>query len=873
MKYGETLRQRSIPEWGHYNVDYDDIKQLIKEHTTPGTGKALSIPGQGDSSAREFENNLFDIFADQHQRIDLFVKSKTGEIQRRLSHLSKQVHELSLRERRAGQRIHARRLERYGRIESEAVKAGDEIQSLSRFLGAQRIAFRKLLKKYKKWTGSETLESRFKEQIEDQPGNFLKADLGLLFDQWTEVLQAVRAPFQAGVRAQARGSEKDLTQTTAPYTRNLDTCAVVSEICNAIETGSEVDFDTALATLPLGPAGKKAVYWVHPDNLVELQVILLQHTRLYKHHAHGTPSASPYDTPSRGSLTPRRGSALNSDTGGDTGVLILDDLTRFAKEQSAITISDKEDAAGTVPEKATGSARWTAGGEVVVYVQEVPKDGNIAVESCYAARMKDKHLHAFLDVERPFPPRTSSETMDASNAVRSDSDVEQIDRVRRWLSTHPEVQPLVSIKYDRARFVALGNDSVHGSWATLDKNVVMRGALEDRASASRRQGAVDFPHVVLEVRQEGEHAGELIKVLDRSHLTERVRGFSLESHAVWTCCQPKQMPAPFWLPTLSKDIRKLPEAPRRTRRSSSNMGSTSQSTTPLFTSTSATSVTDGPDTGSSTALNSATTSVPSIPAQLESPPLSAFRKKRRRSYKQHPSSLQTDSSAPVQQRYWNEYDDPEESENENDAYILYIDPDAETPLSRIFRRLGNYFTRDPSPSRQRQPLLSHKSSLPDSEAADDSSSSEDDMPAVATRKRSYGTIGRRASPSRKHGRPLLSLLRSPPSPHHDLAVPLSAAQHARERTKLQAYTTSLVAAVVVLAVCFQLAATGRHRQATQVDAGIVFGAVASLLFAFAGAATFLTRKDRLARLHWAAVFGVFVVVCVANGVLLAWVVS
>ncbi|KAK5164006.1 hypothetical protein LTR04_002080 [Oleoguttula sp. CCFEE 6159] len=831
------------------NVDYDDIKQLIKEHTTLGTGKALSIPGQGDSSARDFENTLFDIFADQHQRIDLFVKSKTGEIQRRLNHLSKQIHELSLRGRRAGQQIHARRVERYGRIESEAVKAGDEIQSMSRFLSAQRTAFRKLLKKYKKWTGSETLESRFKEQIENQLGTFLKANLGLLFDQWTEVLQAVRAPFQADIRAQVRRSQKDPTQATTPNTRNPETSAIVSEIRSAIDTGSEVDFDTALATLPLGPAGKKAVYWVHPDNLVELQVILLQHTRLYKYHAHGTPSASPYDTPSRGSLTPRRGSVLNSETGGDTGVLILDDLARFAKEQSAITIGDKEDAAGAVPEKATGSARWTAGGEAVVYVQEVPKHGDIAVESYYAARIKVKHLHAFLDVERPFPPRPSSETMDASNPLRSNNDVEQIDRVRTWLSTHPEVQPLVSIEYDRARFVALGNDYVHGSWATLDKNVVMRRALEDRlsasASASGRQEAVEFPHVVLEVRQEGEHAGELIKVLDRSHL----------------------------LPTLSKDIRKLPEAPRRTRRSSSNMGSTSQSTTPLFTSPSATSVTDGPDTGSSTALNSATTPASSIPAQLESSPLGAFRKKRQRSYKQHPSSLQTDSSAPVQQRYWNEYDDPEDSENDNDAYILYIDPNAETPLSRIFRRLGNYFTRDPSPSTQRQPLLSHKSSLPDSEAADDSSSSEDDMPAVATRKRSYGTIGGRASPSRKHGRPLLSFLRSPPSPHHDLTIPLSAAQHARERTKLQAYTTSFVAAVVVLAICFQLAATGRHKQATQVDAGIVFGVVASLLFAFAGTATFLTRKDRLAWLHWTAVFGVFVVVCVANGMLLAWVVS
>lgn len=72
------------------NVDYDDIKRMIKKHTTPGSGQAVSIPGQGGEIEKNFEDALYSILLEQHQRIDLFVRSKTGEIQRRLGELGPQ---------------------------------------------------------------------------------------------------------------------------------------------------------------------------------------------------------------------------------------------------------------------------------------------------------------------------------------------------------------------------------------------------------------------------------------------------------------------------------------------------------------------------------------------------------------------------------------------------------------------------------------------------------------------------------------------------------------------------------------------------------------------------------------------------------------
>jgi hypothetical protein len=47
-------------------------------------GKAISIPGNVDQKALDLDDELLAILEDQHNRIDLFVRSKAGEIQRRL---------------------------------------------------------------------------------------------------------------------------------------------------------------------------------------------------------------------------------------------------------------------------------------------------------------------------------------------------------------------------------------------------------------------------------------------------------------------------------------------------------------------------------------------------------------------------------------------------------------------------------------------------------------------------------------------------------------------------------------------------------------------------------------------------------------------
>lgn len=66
------------------NLDYDELKHLIKQNTSKDSGKSIAIPGHVDTSLLAFENEFLTELSNQHDRVELFVKSKSEEIGRRL---------------------------------------------------------------------------------------------------------------------------------------------------------------------------------------------------------------------------------------------------------------------------------------------------------------------------------------------------------------------------------------------------------------------------------------------------------------------------------------------------------------------------------------------------------------------------------------------------------------------------------------------------------------------------------------------------------------------------------------------------------------------------------------------------------------------
>jgi len=97
MKYGESLKHISIPQWAYYNVDYQDVKHIIKARTSTEQARPLSIPGQGADikERQDLEDELFAKLQEEHGNANDFVKSKHGEIQQRLRILQKQVDQLA----------------------------------------------------------------------------------------------------------------------------------------------------------------------------------------------------------------------------------------------------------------------------------------------------------------------------------------------------------------------------------------------------------------------------------------------------------------------------------------------------------------------------------------------------------------------------------------------------------------------------------------------------------------------------------------------------------------------------------------------------------------------------------------------------------
>ncbi|GAB1316254.1 hypothetical protein MFIFM68171_06464 [Madurella fahalii] len=198
MKYGEQFEKESVPQWSLHNIDYNSLKHHIKVHTTKDQATAIAIPGHQDTALRKFEDELYSELCRQHDRVDLFVTSKADEISRRLHYLSNQVHRLILRCATSGRdRMSLKRRQRFAKYEQELLRCGDDIRSLQRFVSAQVIAFRKILKKYRKWTGSSTLGSRFRDSILSHPKSFTRRDFSQLQSRHDDLLQTLQAAIPA----------------------------------------------------------------------------------------------------------------------------------------------------------------------------------------------------------------------------------------------------------------------------------------------------------------------------------------------------------------------------------------------------------------------------------------------------------------------------------------------------------------------------------------------------------------------------------------------------------------------------------------------------------------------------------------------------
>ncbi|KAL8674478.1 MAG: hypothetical protein Q9168_001143 [Polycauliona sp. 1 TL-2023] len=874
MKYGETLQQRSVPEWENYNVDYNDLKRLIKARTTRGQGEALSIPGHGNEAKalKAFEAEFYRELNDQHQRVDLFVQSKSGEINRRLLHLDKQVGQLQQRYalHQPG-KTPIKRLERYSRAEAAAEKAGEDIKSLAQFVGAQKLAFVKILKKYRKWTGSSSLQARFRPKVLDQPAAFSNRDFGSLLSQYNDVLTAVRAPFAPGqdsVKGQRplpatstaakeshTGSERPLMQQDlrGAHLGRERTSDIAARIHTACQSRSGIELDTVLAMSPIGRSGGKASYWIHPDNLIELHVLLLQHSRLWRSSGrNAVPAINGSRQQHRKGSTAGNGTSSLDGCGDDeVGLVICDELEKFARLRSSAPISDSEGSAGCLVENPAATARYLPSGEAVLAINTSRNDnpGKPFSGPFQSVVMKRKAVRYLFDAE------LSNSKVDQLLRAEDSQDGQKLKAIREYLTFHKEVQPLVQLQHKRTRFVGLRNTDGGGLWATLDRDISMKATRPgffvskeaDLAFDDPNDGAfVKFPYAVLEVRIEGGFGSDFVSALDKTHLTERMRGFSVETHAVATLCKPHGMPPPYWLPALDQDLRKIPATVKTaTARLSGNQLTPS----PASTAKNSISGTSNGECPGSSGFSGPTveSSATSVPEMVASSPLEALQKKRRsRKNRLVPQPLNV-SRQDHDQRYWNEYDDGDEN-SENEPFAVYVHPNQSSPL---FDATSYLASRVKDLSKRTKKWL-HLSGKTPTKPLDETASTEDDSdledlasdPLIRhTKDRSYSTFQRRR-------------------------VVVDDATKARESLLTRCCIAFYAASFVLLIVAAVLASTGRRKAHLEVDVGVITGVVFSLIFAFVAVGCAMTRRERVGAFQEICVFVALTVICACSGILL-----
>ncbi|KAG0136894.1 putative vacuolar transporter chaperone (Vtc4) [Tuber indicum] len=287
-------------------------------------------------------------------------------------------------------------------------------------------------------------------------------------------------------------------------------------------------------------------YWVHPDNITELKLIILKHLP----------------------------------------VLVFNPNKEFEKQDSAISSiyydnRDFELYLGRLRKDEGAEAvrlRWYGGMDVsTIFVERKTHREDWTGEKSVKARfaLKEKNVNAFLKGEYTVGQAFEKMRKEGKKSVKEIEALEALAREVQYTTITKELTPAVRSFYNRTAFQLPGDARVRIS---LDTELSL--IREDNWDGTKRSGdnwrrmdiGIDwpfnqlpakdierFPYAVLEVKlqtQAGQEPPEWVRELTSSHLVEAVPKFSKFIHGTATLFPDKIDLLPFWLPQMHIDIRK-----------------------------------------------------------------------------------------------------------------------------------------------------------------------------------------------------------------------------------------------------------------------------------------------------------------------------
>ncbi|KAI2613677.1 SPX-domain-containing protein [Hypoxylon fragiforme] len=516
MKFGEQLRSSIIREYQWYYIDYDGLKTELKtasgppldteEHGSGGDKKGKGkTKTRGQSKSRWTEEDEQRFIARLYAELDkVYTKTKVkqSEIQRRIAVSEREVKEVVSKVTERGLTEQGPSEEEFILLEEDLSDIIADVHDLAKYVQLNYTGFYKIIKKHDKMTNWH-LRPSFDAALKNKP--FYNED----FD--AEVVK-------------------------------------LSSMYNNVRTrGNPVKGDSSAGGTQGSFVRQTTKYWVHPDNVTELKLVILKHLPVLVFNASkefeiqdSAISSIYYDNPEKWDLYEGR---LKKTEGAEAIRL------RWYGGMQNDTI---------FVERKTHREDWT---------------GEKSVKARFA--MKEKNVNSYLRgdlLPAAIFEKARKEGKKSEKAIAED---ETLAKEVQYSVLRNGYKPVCRSFYNRTAFQLPADARVRIS---LDTELSM--VREDNLDGVRRSGnnwrrmdiGIDypfsqlppgdilrFPYAVLEVKlqtQHGQEPPEWVRQLISSHLVEAVPKFSKFIHGTASLFPDRIKLLPYWMPQMDVDIRK-----------------------------------------------------------------------------------------------------------------------------------------------------------------------------------------------------------------------------------------------------------------------------------------------------------------------------
>lgn len=487
MKFGEVLSRSLIRQYSYYYISYDELKQELEENLQKTNGQW----------SQELETTFLESLEIELDKVYTFCKVKHSEVLRRVKEVQEQVqHTVALLDSNTP----PSELD-FEILEEELSDIIADVHDLAKFSRLNYTGFQKIIKKHDKNT------------------HF--------------ILKPVFA-----VRLDAKPFFKE----------NYDSLVVkISQLYDIVRTsGKPIKGDSAAGGKQQNFVRQTTKYWVHPDNITELKLIILKHLP----------------------------------------VLVFNTNKEFETEDSAISsiYYDNEDLDlyyGRLRKDEGAEAhrlRWYGGMQSnTIFVERKTHREDWTGEKSVKARfsVKERHVNDFLHGKYTVEDCFAKMRKEGKKSIQEIENLEALATEIQYTMLKKRLRPVVRSFYNRTAFQLPGDARVRISLDT-ELTMVREDNFDgkDRTNGNWRRTDIGinwpfdnisekdvcrFPYAVLEVKlqtQLGQEPPEWVRELVGSHLVEPVPKFSKFIHGVATLLNDRVTSIPFWLPQMDTDIRK-----------------------------------------------------------------------------------------------------------------------------------------------------------------------------------------------------------------------------------------------------------------------------------------------------------------------------